>query len=87
MEVFLGRGATRGTLGAPLEALPGVLILDDFWEYFGRHWEALWQPWGSWGTPLSPFFYLVGAILQPRGGIRGNTRKRPAFWLLRGVKK
>ena len=63
MEVFWGRWGTRGTLGA------GVLILDVFFEHFRRHWETLWQPWGSWGTPLSPFFGPVGAILQPRGGI------------------
>ena len=78
---IFGGGGTRGTLGA------GVLILDVFWEHFRRHWETLWQPWESRGTPLSPFFGPVGAILQPRGRIRGTTRKRPAFWLLGGVKK
>ena len=65
----------------------GMLIFDVFLEQFRRHWESLWQPWGSRGTPLSPFFGPVGAILQLRGGVRGTPRKRPSFLLLRGVKK
>ena len=65
----------------------GVLIFDDFGKHFGEHWETIWHPWGPQGTPLSPFFSPGGAILQPRGGIRGNTRKRPAFLWLRGMKK
>ena len=65
----------------------GMLIFDVFLEHFRRHWETLWQPWGSRGTPVSPFFGPGGAILQPQGGIRDTTRKRRAFWSLRGVKK
>ena len=91
MDVFWRRWGTQGTLKAPLEA---VLERDaDFRLFFGAFLEALGDPLaplvlpGDPTPPLSSFFGPVGAILQPRGGIRGTTRKRLAFWLLEDVKK
>ena len=63
----------------------------DFLSIFG----GIGRPFGSLGDSgghhfrhfSAPFFGPAGAILQPRGGIRGTTRKRLAFWSLRGVKK
>ena len=61
MGVFWGREGTRGTPGAPLEAvLERVLILGRF---LGAFWEALEAPLAPLGSPGDPSL----AIFQPRG--------------------
>ena len=89
MDVFWRRWGTQGTLKAPLEA-----VLErgaDFQLFFRAFLEGIGGPFGTLGepggTPLMPFFGPMGATLQLWGGIRGTTRKRLAFCLLRGVKK
>ena len=77
---FIGETVQAEGLSHSASRLGYTLVEDEaesrevFFEHFRGHWETLWQPWGSRGTPLSPFFGPVGAILQPRGGIGGTTR-------------
>ena len=71
MEVFWGRRSTRGTLGAPLEAL---LERDaDFTLFLGTFREALGDPLAALGTPGDPTL----AIFRLRGSHFAASERHP----------